>query len=177
MKKLKFWLYIILFIISICTPLFGQYKIVSSLFSNGYQATTDYSNYYFQTVLGQVAIGRMANNSHILNNGLFYISKDFITDLDTPFRTLPLMYKLYQNYPNPFNPDTHIKFSIPIAGHVSIYVYNILGQKVKTLINEQRPAGLNIINFNAADLSSGLYFYHMVAGKSFTADRQMLLLK
>ena len=89
---------------------------------------------------------------------------------------LPEIYSLQQNYPNPFNPRTIIEYSIPEAGFVSIKVYNILGQLVATLVNEFENAGNYRINFNASNLSSGLYLYR-IETNNFTAVKKMMLLK
>jgi photosystem II stability/assembly factor-like uncharacterized protein len=85
-------------------------------------------------------------------------------------------YNLYQNYPNPFNPNTTIKYILPKEGHVSITIYNILGSKVATLLNEYKPAGSYSIQFNGSNLASGLYFYKLEAGL-FTQVKKMMLLK
>jgi len=89
---------------------------------------------------------------------------------------LPLAYQLYQNYPNPFNPVTKIKFDLADSGPVSIVVYNILGEKVTTLLNKRMNAGSHVIRFNGSLLPSGLYFYRIQA-VGFSAVRKMILLK
>jgi hypothetical protein len=88
----------------------------------------------------------------------------------------PTVYALEQNYPNPFNPSTLIRFSIPVAGEVSLSVYNTLGQKVAQLLNSTMPAGYHQVEFNATDLPSGLYLYEVKAG-SFSSSKKMLLIK
>ena len=90
--------------------------------------------------------------------------------------TAPKKFELAQNYPNPFNPSTVINFEIPNAGKVSLKVYNILGNEIATLINKDMPAGSHSVRFNAANLSSGLYFYTIKAG-NYTATKKMMLLK
>ena len=70
-------------------------------------------------------------------------------------------FKLYQNYPNPFNPSTNIEYTLPNAANVKIEVFNITGQKIKTLINRYENAGLHSVKFDAADLPSGIYFYRL----------------
>jgi hypothetical protein len=89
---------------------------------------------------------------------------------------LPNEYVLEQNYPNPFNPTTTIEFSMPQSGMVNLAVYNILGEQVKALINEERTAGKHSVQFNANHLASGIYFYQLQAG-SFTQTKKMILLK
>jgi len=85
-------------------------------------------------------------------------------------------YSLSRNYPNPFNPSTNVKFSIPKSDIVTLKVYNVLGQEVATLINRELAAGSYKVDFNASQLSSGVYFYTIKAG-SFTATKKMMLLK
>ncbi len=99
---------------------------------------------------------------------------------------IPEAYSLKQNYPNPFNPTTRIEFSLPVASAVELSVFNILGQQVAKLINEERSAGNHSIIWNANDsngmkLSSGIYFYKLKAsgtdGNEFQQIRKMVLLK
>jgi hypothetical protein len=89
---------------------------------------------------------------------------------------LPVSYSLSQNYPNPFNPSTTISFQIPISGFVKLVVYDILGEEVATLINEEKIAGSYEVDFNVRNLASGIYFYTINAG-SFTSTKKMILMK
>jgi hypothetical protein len=90
--------------------------------------------------------------------------------------TIPVRYALEQNYPNPFNPSTVIEFKMPASGAVSLKVYNILGQEVKTLVDGMQPAGNYTYRFDGANLSTGVYFYRLQSG-SFVQVRKMMLLK
>ncbi|MCK4385238.1 MAG: T9SS type A sorting domain-containing protein, partial [candidate division Zixibacteria bacterium] len=94
---------------------------------------------------------------------------------------IPKTYQLFQNYPNPFNPQTMIKYDLPKSGHVNITIYNILGQKVKTLVNEHQEAGYNSVNWNGKDgkekdVASGIYFYK-IKTIGFEKTKKMVLLK
>lgn len=89
---------------------------------------------------------------------------------------IPAEYVLEQNYPNPFNPATTIRYSMSEASFATIKVYDILGNEVETLVNEEQSAGSYEVDFDASGLSSGMYFYKIQAG-SFTETKKMLLLK
>lgn len=94
---------------------------------------------------------------------------------------LPENYFLSHNYPNPFNPETNIKFTLPRTSHVKLELYNILGVKVKTLVNEKLSAGENIISWDGTDnnnkrVTSGIYLYRL-STDNFTETKKMLLLK
>ncbi len=89
---------------------------------------------------------------------------------------LPSDYQLSQNYPNPFNPNTTIKYAIPKAGLVTIKVYNILGNEIATLVNEEKRPGEYSVIFNGLNLSSGIYFYRITSGK-FTETKKLILMK
>ena len=97
-----------------------------------------------------------------------------------PIVLIPKGYALLQNYPNPFNPATHITYDLPRREHVSILVYNVLGERVATLLDEMVDAGTSHsrppVVFDAASLPSGVYFYRIVT-PSFTATKKMLLLR
>ncbi len=84
-------------------------------------------------------------------------------------------YKLSQNYPNPFNPTTKIQFSVPKQSHVSLSVFNILGQKVATLVNGVKATGNYEVNFNATKLSTGVYIYRLEAGNNIITKKMTLL--
>jgi len=85
-------------------------------------------------------------------------------------------YVLNQSYPNPFNPATTIKYQIPELNFVTLKVYDVVGNEVAVLVNEEKPAGLYEIDFNAANLTSGVYFYKMQSG-SFVETKKMILIK
>ncbi len=87
-----------------------------------------------------------------------------------------LSFELNQNYPNPFNPSTRINYSISIQSHVILTVYDMLGNEIAILVDEFKPAGTYIVEFNAASLPSGMYFYTLNAGE-FTETKKMILLK
>ena len=89
---------------------------------------------------------------------------------------IPTENKLYDNYPNPFNPSTIIKYSLKDDGKVTLKIYNSLGEEVRTLVNEIKPAGNYEVEFNASNLPSGVYIYSIQSGE-FVSSKKMILLK
>ena len=89
---------------------------------------------------------------------------------------IPDHFLLSQNYPNPFNPSTTIKYALPQASHVSLSVFNILGQRVASLVDGRQEAGYHEVNFNASSLTSGVYFYRLQAG-NFVQTKKLILMK
>jgi hypothetical protein len=118
------------------------------------------------------------------------VIKDFVfsgpaTSVENDGVGSPSEFLLFQNYPNPFNPSTKIKFTIPnnviLSGaknltQVQLKVFDILGNEIATLVNEELPAGEYEVKFDAGNLSSGMYFYKLQAG-SFTVTKKMVLLR
>ncbi len=88
----------------------------------------------------------------------------------------PISFSLEQNYPNPFNPSTTINYVLPVAGNVTLKVYNLVGQEVATLVNDFHTAGVYDVKFDASRLSSGVYFYSLKAG-NYNQVKKMMLLK
>ncbi len=95
---------------------------------------------------------------------------------DSHTSKIPKNYSLEQNYPNPFNPSTRIKYQVSSISHISLKVYDVLGNEIATLVNEEKPAGNYEVNFSAAKLSSGIYFYKLQAG-SLVETKKMILLR
>ena len=100
--------------------------------------------------------------------------------------TLPADYSLSQNYPNPFNPTTSIKYALPVDSKVTAYIYNLLGQRVRTLVNDNIPAGYHTTEWDGTGnggqhLASGAYFLQLSAsgtnGNTFNEIKKLLLLK
>jgi len=110
------------------------------------------------------------------NNGNYeYHNLNSTIEINTPKN-----YELSQNYPNPFNPTTKIDFSLPFDSKVSLIIYDLTGREVKTLVNETRTAGYHTMEFNASSLSSGTYFYRLIANvnsKDFISTKKFVLVK
>jgi hypothetical protein len=105
------------------------------------------------------------------NDGSYEFSKTIEVVLGTP-----TAYELDQNYPNPFNPSTLISFTLPEAGITNLVIFNSLGQEIATLVNGQLEAGTHQYNFDAKNLTSGIYFYKLES-ENFVQVRKMMLLK
>lgn len=95
---------------------------------------------------------------------------------EEPHLQLVNEYRLYQNYPNPFNPNTTFAFSIPENVFVSLKIYDVLGNEITTLINEEKSAGYHSFEFNGETLTSGIYYYKLTAGL-FSETKKMILIK
>ena len=91
-------------------------------------------------------------------------------------KKIPQYFVLSQNYPNPFNPVTMINYSVPRQSHVTITIFDALGRKSRTLVNEEKPAGHFQVEFNSLTLPSGIYFYHLKTAE-FVQTRKMMLMK
>ncbi len=107
---------------------------------------------------------------------------DLLTDvIENQNNKVPTEFSLFQNYPNPFNPSTKIEYRIPLnvkgeTSNVSLIVYDILGREVATLVNKQQKPGHYEAQFDASDLTSGIYFYKLQSGK-FVESKKMILLR
>lgn len=99
-----------------------------------------------------------------------------ITGLNSELEQIPTVIALNQNYPNPFNPATIIKYSIPGRSFISLKIYDVLGNEISTIVNEEKPAGSYEIEFAATNLPSGVYFYQLKAG-DFIETKKMVLMK
>jgi len=110
--------------------------------------------------------------------GFFQAINTYITDVETGTgkSEIPSNFRLYQNYPNPFNSDTTIEFSLKEPAHVTLKIYNMLGEELMTCLSDQYSTGNYRYRLDAANLNSGMYFFKMDAG-SHTAANRFLLLK
>ena len=127
-----------------------------------------------RTVYMAIAVGT-DEPSMLANMALAEGHYGTITAVEEPV-SKSITYKLAQNYPNPFNPSTTISFSIPNRENVSLDVYNLLGQKVTSILNKEMEGGSYSVSFDASSLSAGIYFYTLRAG-NYASTKKMMLLK
>jgi hypothetical protein len=116
-----------------------------------------------------------SNKLYLFTNIGHIIGTPILTDIEKSDITL-MDFSLFQNFPNPFNPTTRIKYQIPELSLVSIKVFDVLGNEIATLVNEERPTGSYEVEFNGSGLPSGVYFYKLQTD-SFIEIKKMLLLK
>jgi hypothetical protein len=128
--------------------------------------------------IGNVCIPR---NQHLEVNAYYVNTATYGVDVDPDESLIPKKFALYDNFPNPFNPTTQIAVDLPEAASTKITVWNIMGQKVATLHSGDLSAGHHVVNFDGRDqsgkqLTSGMYFYRVTAGK-YNSIKKMTLLK
>lgn len=145
------------------------------------------TNIHLQNVNISALVGVQIRNATVdtsgvninVSNGSSYILEvnGYVTTI-TSVRNITRINKfiLLQNYPNPFNPTTTIEFDLPRKAHALLKIYNVLGQPVTTIVDKDLNTGHYSFNFNASDLSSGIYFYRLVAG-NYNVTKKMILLK
>jgi hypothetical protein len=142
-----------------------RYNIDENLPTANYVCTTDI---FSDDTLDVLATGRHSN--------LLRMYRQPIVNVELLSNIPPADYKLMQNYPNPFNPETAIRFDIPEMTFVIVRVYDLLGNEVETLVDEEKSAGTYELTWNATRLPSGVYFYQLKAG-SFVETKKMVLMK
>jgi len=128
-------------------------------------------------------LGKMGSGKYLVKGTSDYLSRlndilqsKFGINSEEKEQIIPKEYSLHQNYPNPFNPTTTIKFDIPNDGLVQLEIFDILGRRITTLVEEYKPAGSYEQVFNASALASGVYVYKLQAG-DFISSKKMILLK
>ena len=147
----------------------GSY-LLQNLQSGIYTIVSNQANY--QDVQSNVSLDYLSSSTLDVDVSLVPLTTTGINDKPNAITG----YALKQNYPNPFNPNTVISYQIPQSSHVTLKVYNVLGQEVAVLVNENQQAGVYNYNFRAGSLASGVYIYQITAG-NFVATKKLTLLK
>ncbi|NIT54678.1 MAG: M28 family peptidase [Aliifodinibius sp.] len=135
-------------------------------------------DFEFMTDVVKATVAAVAKLSEIQHSGVG-ISQPFdigTTAIAVQSDQTPQQFSLAQNYPNPFNPNTVIRYGLPHAAKVRLEVYNLVGQHVAILVDEQKPAGYHEVRFDGRELSSGMYFYRIQTA-GFSATKKMLMMK
>ena len=174
-----------LFLISYDTDgniLWGKSAGGDSYDQGGGVAADEYGNCYLTGLVSNNFVFDTLSGTGSTNN--LFIAKlnyEAASDVESGKNINPEGFALYQNYPNPFNPTTTISFSLKTDSKVTLNVYNVLGQEVSSLINNEMNAGEHSIKFNALSMPSGIYFYKLEAkgtnGSNFSSTKKMMLLK
>jgi hypothetical protein len=151
------------------------YSYTEITFVTGKGTTTEQTNYSYLDK--GVRVGTIYYRLKQIDlDGTFEYSNIISVDVN-----LPSQFSLLQNHPNPFNPSTKITFELPADANVKLNVYNIIGQQIAEIVNSDLSRGRHEFNFNASDLSSGIYYYTLSAagkdGKNFNATKKMILIK
>jgi choice-of-anchor B domain-containing protein len=144
-----------------------EYRTIG--FVEGYGTTTETHNYSFSDSNPEVG-----SYNYRLKQVDFDGTSEFSQEIEVEFFN-PSIIELAQNYPNPFNPSTNINFSIPESGLVTLKIYNIIGEEVAELINEFREASNYTANFNAGNLTSGIYIAKLSSGNNIQTIKMSLL--
>jgi hypothetical protein len=157
----------------------------------GWMSGTSYTDYavtvsgkdpdgsvYYYHVQAKNQAGQLSDYSNTIhvNSEDGWITKTIAQETGEEQQSKPTEFALYQNYPNGFNPTTQIRYAIPTPVHVMLRVYDMLGRVVATLVEGEQTAGYKSVEFNAANISSGVYLYRITAG-DFTAVKKMLIVK
>ncbi|MFQ5864388.1 MAG: carboxypeptidase regulatory-like domain-containing protein [bacterium] len=154
----------------------GEYKIEATGvgFADGYFGGTNADN------AATVSVGDGEDAANIN----FNLDVDNVTSIgsENNLTSVPEKFELFQNYPNPFNPETSIKYQLPKASEVTLKIFNILGQEIRTLVDKQQEAGVYTIKWDGKDnfgrhVASGIYIFQIKAGDKFRKSQRMLLLK
>ena len=146
----------------------GEYKVIG--FVGGHGTTTKPYSYKFND--NEIEPGELTYRIRQVDfDGAFEYSDDITVSINNPAE-----FELSQNYPNPFNPTTRIRFSIPFDNHVKLTLYNLLGEKVRDIIDKDYKAGIHEISLDASRLSSGVYLYK-IETQNYVNIKKMMVMK
>jgi hypothetical protein len=155
------------------------YRSLSITKSSGQYKLNQLTSGTFEMIVNRLGYVNLQQNITVNNSNLqninFFLEPTFIKVVNTLDNT-PKKYRLSQNYPNPFNPITNIKFDIPKTAYVTLKIYNVTGKETAELVSDVKTAGSYEVDFNAANLSSGIYFYRIETNE-FTETKRMMVVK
>jgi hypothetical protein len=125
-------------------------------------------------------VGNSVDTSYDPSGDYWSFAPDFLVQVVTPVdvqeQPLPLSHRLLQNFPNPFNPSTTISYQLEASDHVTLEVFDLVGQRVATLVDEVQTAGDHSVNWHATENASGIYLCRLSAGK-FVATKKLVFLR
>jgi hypothetical protein len=173
--NLKWIISILLFIATLQVNLVAQNQIPNDVFSSGGKTLSGTNNQIYGTI-GQSFIGIVSNLDNKNLAGFWFAAQGIVTSVEQDLAAVPVEYFLSQNFPNPFNPKTKINFGVKESGQIKIIVFNSIGEEITILVNEEKEPGVYEVEFNAASLSSGVYFYQIQTA-SFVQTNKMILIK
>jgi hypothetical protein len=153
-----------------------SYQTIANSFVPGHGTTIQPHSYIYTDVTASPGVWYYRLKQIDLDGTAHYtegVQVDVVTGVKE--KEVPTVFALDQNYPNPFNPSTVIEFALPKEEHVVLEVYNLLGQRVATLVNEVRPVGYYAVSFSAEGLASGLYFYRLHTTEVSLFNKMMFL--
>lgn len=145
--------------------------IQASLYFPSIGSYNQSGGYFFNGIIDDIRI----YNRVLTQDEIDSLYIEGVTAIDEGLSEIPQKFTLSQNYPNPFNPSTKIKFSIPQKSPVQIKVFDVLGDEIGILFNEEKPAGNYDVTWNAGNLPSGIYFYQIKAGNPSTGQGQVFV--
>jgi hypothetical protein len=159
-------------------------NLIATTSSGIYSSTNNGLNWLNQYTGFSIAPGA---SSIVYTNQYFFVgtvgqsvwrrdSSDIFTNLKIHYSGLPDEYLLFQNYPNPFNPTTIIQYALPKFSFIKLEIFDMLGRKIETLVNEKQTAGVYETKFNASQYQNGVYFYRLTA-EGFRETKKMILIK
>lgn len=157
----------------------------SNTFSRVHVDSLPYTGTYYLDVYGYYSThnnGIASFSNPAIGSYKLYAVTEKVIGVEEDNKNLPTVFALSQNYPNPFNPSTTIEYSLPKAADVRLTIYNVVGQKVATVVDQKQVAGSYSIQWNGRDqfgqlVSSGIYFYRIEAGSEFIKIKKMIFLK
>ena len=172
MTRLPFIL--VLFLTLAGGTLFSQ-GVERSFFSSGFALSQSASATLISSV-GDPFVGFTQMGSTSIRSGSLSPNFLIVTGLKESKSQLPLDYALYQNYPNPFNPHTTVRYDLPTATFVSLHIFDILGQHIATIVDEEKPAGVHQVAIDLPNLPSGVYLYRIHA-RDYVNTKKFILLR
>ena len=157
--------------------LLGTYNYSGSSITN-FAQVVDSVNYHSCTGLAVDSNGTIfLIGWHGQSKGLVAYTYSGYTAIENVLPKTPDIYELLQNYPNPFNPATTISYQLPEVSEIEISIYNLLGQKITTLVSQKQSAGNYKVEWDASRFASGIYFYRLETDKGFVQSKKLILLK